>query len=87
MLDLVIINGLVVTQNENRDIKQANIGINKGKIEYIGEEILRSKKIIDAKDYVILPAFLNGHIHFGEYYLRGYKNSLTTEKYILLGGI
>lgn len=85
MLDLVIINGLVVTQNENRDIKQANIGINKGKIEYIGEEILPSKKIIDAKDYVILPAFLNGHIHFGEYYLRGYKNSLTTEKYILLG--
>ena len=85
MLDLLIKNGLVVTQNKNREIKQINIGIYKGEIKYLGNEIISSNQIIDAKEFVILPGFLNGHIHFGEYYLRGYKDNLTTEEYILLG--
>ena len=32
-----------------------------------------------------MPAFLNAHIHFGEYFLRGYKEILSTEEYISLG--
>lgn len=85
MVDLLIVNGLVVTQNQTREVKRTNIGIKNEKITYLGNEIVSYKKIIDAKEYVILPAFLNAHIHFGEYFLRGYKKSLSTEKYILLG--
>lgn len=85
MVDLLIVNGLVVTQNQTREVKRTNIGIKNEKITYLGNEIVSYKKIIDAKEYVILPAFLNAHIHFGEYFLRGYKESLSTEKYILLG--
>ena len=85
MIDLLIINGLVVTQNPKREIKQINIGIENGKIIYLGNEIIPSNQVIDAKEYILLPAFLNAHIHFGEYFLRGYKEILSTEEYISLG--
>ena len=73
MLDLLIRDGLIVTQNSKREIKQANIGIKGKKIVYVGNKAISSKKVIEAKEYIILPAFLNAHIHFGEYFLRGYK--------------
>ena len=41
MLDLLIINGLVVTQNQKREIKQVNIGIKDGIITYLGNEIIQ----------------------------------------------
>ena len=85
MLDVLIRDGLIVTQNSKREIKQANIGIKNKKIVYVGNKDISSKKVIDAKEYIILPAFLNAHIHFGEYFLRGYKKNLSTEEYILLG--
>ena len=74
-----------MTQNKKREIKRINIGVKNGRIEYLGTEALPSYKKINAKEYIILPGFLNGHIHFGEYYLRGYKENLSTEDYILLG--
>lgn len=85
MLDLLIINGLVVTQNQKREVARINIGIKNGEITYLGNEFLSNKCIIDAKEYIILPGFLNSHIHFGEYFLRGYKENLSTDEYILLG--
>lgn len=85
MVDLLTINGLVVTQNQTREVKRTNIGIKSGKITYLGNEIIPYNNIMDAKEYIILPAFLNAHIHFGEYFLRGYNGNLSTEKYILLG--
>lgn len=85
MLDLLIKDGLIVTQNSKREIKQSNIGIKDNKIVYVGDKAISSKKVIEAKEYIILPAFLNAHIHFGEYFLRGYKKNLSTEEYILLG--
>lgn len=85
MLDLLIRDGLIVTQNSKREIKHANIGIKDNKIVYVGDKAISSEKVIEAKEYIILPAFLNAHIHFGEYFLRGYKKNLSTEEYILLG--
>ena len=35
MLDLLIKDGLIVTQNSKREIKQANIGIKDNKIVYV----------------------------------------------------
>lgn len=85
MLDLLIKNGLIVTQNLKREIKQTNVGIKDKKITYVGDKTIPSNQVIDAKEYIVLPAFLNAHIHFGEYFLRGYKKNLSTEEYILLG--
>lgn len=85
MLDILIKDGIIVTQNEKREIKKAHIGIKDGLIKYIGTDILDAKRIIEANDYIITPAFINAHIHFGEYYLRGYHGNISTEEYIELG--
>ena len=57
MLDLLIINGLVVTQNQKREIKQVNIGIKDGIITYLGNEIIPSNQLINVEEYILLPAF------------------------------
>lgn len=85
MLDILIEDGIIVTQNIKRDIKKVNIGIENGVIKYIGTQKLHAKKIIKANDCIITPAFINAHIHFGEYYLRGYQGNINTEEYIELG--
>lgn len=64
MLDLLIINGLVVTQNQKREIKQVNIGIKDGIITYLGNEIIPSNQLINAEEYILLPAFLNAPYSF-----------------------
>ncbi len=85
MLDFLIKNGTILTQNNKREVLIANIGIEKGIIKYIGSKNLNAKKVIDASKYIITPGFVNAHIHFGEYYLRGYHGNISTEEYILLG--
>ena len=85
MLDTIIKNCTVVTQNSKRDILNINIGIKDGKIEKLGNDFTEARSVIDASNYIVTPAYLNGHIHFGEYYLRGYKGKFTTEEYIRLG--
>lgn len=85
MLDTIIKNAIVVTQNEKREISNINIGIKDGKIEKLGNGFTCAHKIIDAGDCIVTPAYLNGHIHFGEYYLRGYKERIGTDDYIEVG--
>ena len=41
-----------------------------------------AKQEIDATNHLIMPGFVNSHIHFGEFFLSGYKNKLTTKQYI-----
>ncbi|MCM1154964.1 MAG: amidohydrolase family protein [Roseburia sp.] len=85
LLDTIIKNGIVVTQNREREILKVNIGIKDGKIVKLGNHFTQAEQIIDADNAMITPAYLNAHIHFGEYYLRGYKGNLSTEEYIALG--
>lgn len=85
MLDFLIKNGTILTQNNKREVLISNIGIEKGIIRYVGNKNLNAKKVIDASKYIITPGFVNAHIHFGEYYLRGYHGNINTEEYILLG--
>lgn len=85
MLDVIIEGGVAVTQNERREIVDIDIGIKDGLIVKLGERLSNAKSVIHAENYIITPAYLNGHIHFGEYYLRGYKERLGTEEYISAG--
>ena len=48
MLDILVKDGIVVTQNEKREIKKTNIWIENGLIKYIGNDILEAKRIINA---------------------------------------
>lgn len=73
-------NGLFL--DENLTFQKKNILIVNDRIKYIGNEKIEADKIIDAKNKIILPGFINGHVHFGECFVRGFENSLNTEEYI-----
>ncbi|HHW69277.1 MAG TPA: amidohydrolase family protein [Tenericutes bacterium] len=82
MLDLIIKNGLYIDVLDSFKIKKYNIGIKNNEIVYIGNEFKLSKKVINANNHVILPGLINSHIHFGEYFVKGYPNKLSTYEYI-----
>lgn len=84
MYSLVIKNGYIYNSDKNSfEIK--DIAIKDDKIIKISDNICSSsKKNIDAKNKIILPGFINLHIHFGEYYVKGYNKKLSTSQYIYM---
>lgn len=61
MLDLLITNASLFI--ENKWVKH-NLGIQDEKIVYIGDELLDTKEIYDARKYKIIPGIIDPHVHF-----------------------
>ena len=62
MLDFLIKNGKYPDYTKNALVK-GNIGIEDGKITYIGTDEPDAKKVIDAEDRVVAPGFIDIHMH------------------------
>lgn len=62
MLDILITSGKYPDFDKNQLIK-ANIGIQDGKIAYIGDDEPEAKSIIDASGRVVSPGFIDIHMH------------------------
>ncbi|MEO2602686.1 amidohydrolase family protein, partial [Clostridium butyricum] len=60
-MDLGIINGYVYL--EGRFIK-SNLYIKKGVIESVTSSIMHCSKVYDAKGCIIMPGFIDPHVHF-----------------------
>ena len=62
MLHLLITNG-VYPDYEKKEMVKANIGIEDGKIAYIGAETPEAETVIDAEGKVVSPGFIDIHMH------------------------
>ena len=62
MLDTLITDGCYPDFERDRMI-EANIGIENGKISYIGGQRLPARRLIDAADRVVSPGFIDIHMH------------------------
>jgi N-acyl-D-amino-acid deacylase len=60
--DIAILNGRVMDSETKFDVVR-NVGINDGKIVTITEDAITGKETIDAKDHVVVPGFIDTHIH------------------------
>ncbi len=60
--DLVILNGCVMDPESGLDAVR-NVGGKDGKIAVITEQAVERDKTIDAKDYVVVPGFIDHHVH------------------------
>ncbi|MDH3770765.1 MAG: hypothetical protein OET79_07250, partial [Nitrospirota bacterium] len=60
--DLVILNGRVMDPETQLDAVR-NVGVKDGKIAVITGKTITGKEIIDAKDHVVAPGFVDGHSH------------------------
>ena len=62
MLDLIIKNGKII-DGTGADPFFADIGIENGKIVFIGDCTAEAKKVIDAAGLVVTPGFIDSHSH------------------------
>ncbi len=71
MIDLLLINGTVITMDQDRRVLQDGaVAINEGRILDIGQtaqmtEKYEAKKVIDCSKHCILPGFIDVHGHGG----------------------
>jgi 5-methylthioadenosine/S-adenosylhomocysteine deaminase len=84
MLDLLIKNArYIITSNQgNEIIEGASIGINDGKIAYIGTDSPEAKEIYDATNRLISPGFINSHTHLGMSLLRGWAEGVNLQGFL-----
>jgi len=61
MYDLGVINGRVF---RNGRFSKLNVYTENGKIAYVGEEIQACEKTIDCENNMLLPGFIDPHVHF-----------------------
>lgn len=61
----------IITCDENDNLlKNQNIFIRNGVIEYIGEDILLADEVIDAKEMYVYPGLVNSHHHLFQTFTR-----------------
>ena len=89
MLDMVIRNGILVTDETNYLPQRGSIGIKDGRIARISlapAEPPEGTVILDAEDKIVLPGLINGHCHGDMTLLRGLLDDLTLREQNLAMG-
>lgn len=81
-MSILIKNGTIITENDNRDILHANILVDGNKITYIGSEELPHDNEIDATGKVILPGFINTHTHVGMSGFKGLLDDMVLSEFL-----
>ena len=83
-MTLLIKNGKIY---KNGALVRKNIFIKNNKITKITNQELKSDKVIDAKDKIIIPGLIDGHVHFREPGLTHKEDFLTGSMAAAAGGI
>ncbi|MDF2547379.1 MAG: 5-deoxyadenosine deaminase [Anaerosolibacter sp.] len=74
---LLIQNGMLVTMNKGREIKQADIFIRGNRIEAIGQRLqMEADEKIDAQGMVVIPGLIQTHIHLTQTLFKGQADDL-----------
>ena len=81
----ILIKGGKYPDFEAGDFKTANIGIQDGKIAYIGEDAPEAEKVIEAKGLVVSPGFIDIHMH--EENLKSNEYQFSTGNYMVKMGV
>lgn len=82
-MSIIIKNGTILTQNENRDILKGDILIEEDKIVELSKGIKeKTEFVIDASNKLVLPGLINTHTHSPMTLFRGYGEGLPLEKWL-----
>jgi cytosine/adenosine deaminase-related metal-dependent hydrolase len=84
MVEYLITNGTVVTQNPEREvIHEGAVAVKDGEIAGVGPapelaEAVEAAETVDAGGGVVLPGFVDAHVHVSDVLLRGYTGEDQT---------
>ncbi len=71
MSSIAFNNGLIVSQNAQREVFKGSILIEGNKIEYVGKEPQEGDETMDANRFMIMPGLINTHSHVAMSHLKG----------------
>jgi 5-methylthioadenosine/S-adenosylhomocysteine deaminase len=78
-MSILIKNGYILTQNENRELAKGDVYIEDDRIVEIGNVSVEADIKIDAKKKVVMPGLINTHNHVANTILRGYADDMPLE--------
>ncbi|WP_337860233.1 amidohydrolase family protein [Ferroplasma sp.] len=81
-MSILIRNGTVITENDNRDILHANILVDGNDIKYVGRGEPDHDQEIDATNRIILPGFINTHAHVGMSGFKGLLDDMVLSEFL-----
>lgn len=77
MTDSILIkNGTLLTMDNNAPVLRANLFVSDGRIKAIGNEAPAADTVIDADGCIVLPGFVQTHIHLCQTLFRGSADDL-----------
>jgi 5-methylthioadenosine/S-adenosylhomocysteine deaminase len=81
-MSILIKNGTIITENDNRDVVHANILVDGNKISYIGNEEPAHDEEMDANGKIIMPGFINTHTHVGMSGFKGLLDDMVLSEFL-----
>jgi len=87
-LDLLLVNGTVVTVNPSFDIlHNAMVGIRDGRIEWLSREpdddtLASASEVVDVNGGIVLPGLVNAHTHLPMTLFRGLADDLPLQQWL-----
>ncbi|MBN1624419.1 MAG: amidohydrolase [Clostridia bacterium] len=83
-MDLLIKDAHIVTGIKgNMYYGVGNIGIDAGKIAYIGPETMPAQKVIEARDMIAMPGLFNAHTHTSMVLMRNFAADKNLEDWLV----
>ena len=74
----LIKNGLILTVNQNSEVFRGDLLIHDAKIIQIADHIIEPKAtIFDASDYIVMPGFIQTHVHLCQTLFRNMADDLV----------
>lgn len=78
MPTLLIRGGTILTMNDRLDIVTGDVAIRDGRITAVGQAAnLRYDRVIDAAGHLVLPGFIQTHVHLCQTLFRGFADDLA----------
>ena len=81
-MSILIKNGWILTQNEEREIKKGDIYIEDNIISEMGDVHGEAEYVIDAKDKIVMPGLINTHTHIAMTDMRGIADDVPLDKFL-----
>ena len=81
-LKLAIVNGIVVTQNSQREVLRTDVLVEDDVIVSVGELTERVDDTIDAEGCIVMPGLINCHTHVAMTVMRGAVDDLKLQQFL-----
>lgn len=83
MMDILIKNATIITQNRKREILKGDIFISEGKIQKVGKNLQeKSEEKIDGMGKLVFPGLVNTHTHIAMTLFRGYGEHMRLHDWL-----